>query len=149
MKKMMSFKVGVLVSGLVMGGGVYAGPTVTVVFKNQSSEPVLNVRTNNNETSTYLNASPKPLEVVTPGAFNQYSVKSVISPNTNWAHVRYTAGRKECVFTTTYVNMMGAGGVVTPKWTKTATPSNGATCSATITKTNYTDHTWTVEFLMN
>ncbi|WP_407310978.1 hypothetical protein [Pseudomonas sp. nanlin1] len=148
MKRMMSFKVGVLVSGLVMGGGVYAGPKVTVVFKNQGSESALNVRENSNENSTYLNSSPKPENEVFASCSNSYDVQSLISPNTNWAYVRYRMGRKECVFSTTYVNMMGAGGSMTPKWTKAATPSNGATCTATITKTNYNDHTWVVEFLM-
>lgn len=148
MKRMMSFKVGVLVSGLVMGGGVYAGPKVTVVFKNQGDEVAYNVRENNNENSTYLNSSPRPAGEVRASAMDQYVVQSNISPSTNWAYVRYTMNRKECVFSTTYVNTMGAGGAMIPKWTKTATPSGRATCSASITRTNYTDHTWAVEFSM-
>jgi hypothetical protein len=88
--------------------------------------------TNSNETSTYTNASPKPkTEVeagneVEAGKSDSYKVQSNISPDANYAIVRYSIGSKTCVFNTNYVNTLNASGVKVPKWDKSATASGGA-----------------------
>ena len=99
-----------------------------------------------NETSTYANATPKPAASVPPGATNTYSVQSTISPDVNYAVVRYKIGNKTCVFNTNYVNGYTSGGIKVPSWNKSYTASGGATCTATITSTNISTHAWAVEF---
>ena len=66
----------------------------------------------------------------------------------NFAAVRYDIGTKECQFYTAFVNTLGSGGTKIPVWSKTATPSGGATCTATITSTNIATDEWAVEFDM-
>jgi hypothetical protein len=101
-----------------------------------------------NETSTYANASPKPATTVPAAANNVYTVTSLISPDVNFANVRYKIGSKECVFGTTFVNALQPGGYKIPQWNKTATASGGAICTAAITSTNLTTYAWTVDFVM-
>lgn len=132
-------------------GAVYAGPAVTVTFKHlgaAGSEEATNIITNSNETSTNMNASPKPKTSINGGASDSYRVQGNISPDMNYASVRYTIGSKTCAFSTTYSNTIGAGGVKVPKWNKSATPSGGATCTATLTSTNFSTHEWAVQFTM-
>lgn len=132
-------------------GAVYAGPAVTVTFMHvgsPDSDEAKYIVTNSNETSTNLNASPKPDTSVDTGASDSYRVQSNISPDMNYASVRYTIGSKTCAFSTTYSNTIGAGGVKVPKWNKSATPSGGATCTATLTSTNFSTHEWAVQFTM-
>lgn len=138
-------------AALSTAGVAYAGPPVAVTFKHVGAAgapaAVYTIITAN-ETSTYANASPKPATNVDQGASNTYSVQSLISPDVNFANVRYKMGSKECVFTTTYVNQLVSGGVKVPVWNKTATPSGGAVCTANITSTNISTHAWSVEFTM-
>jgi hypothetical protein len=133
---------------MVLTGIAEAGPAVQVTVRNMTTDAAVYVVTSNNETSTQLNASPKPKATIYARESDSFSVKSNISPDTNWATVRYRAGAKQCAFNTTFVNMIGAGGIKTPKWEKSATSANGAVCTATITRTNYSDYTWAVEFVM-
>lgn len=81
-----------------------------------------------------------------PGATNTYSVQSTISPDANFAIVRYNIGSKTCVFNTTYVNGYTSGGIKVPSWNKSYTASGGAICNANITSTNISTHAWAVEF---
>ncbi|MCY1184903.1 hypothetical protein D9M73_256340 [compost metagenome] len=78
---------------------------------------------------------------------NAFSVQRVVSPDVNAAMVRYTMGRKTCAFGTTFQMRLMPGGIKKPEWTKTATPSGGATCTANITGTS-ADNSWRVEFTM-
>ena len=126
-----------------------AGPPVTVTFKNNNTTTDATYRiVTTNESSTYANASPKPATTVSKLGSNSYAVTSLISPDVNYANVRYKIGSKECVFGTTFVNALQPGGYKIPKWNKTATASGGAICTATITSTNLTTYAWTVDFVM-
>lgn len=125
-----------------------AGPPVTVTFKNQGTADATYTIITSNEISTYANASPKPATTVKAGINNSYTVTSLISPDVNYASLRYKIGSKECVFLTTFVNAMQPGGYKIPKWNKSATSSGGAICTATITSTNFSTYAWTVDFVM-
>lgn len=125
-----------------------AGPPVTVTFKNQATANATYTIINSNETSTYANASPKPTATVPAAANNVYAVTSLISPDANYANVRYRIGTKECVFSTVFINALQPGGYSIPQWNKSATGSNGAICTATITSTNTVTYAWTVDFVM-
>lgn len=125
-----------------------AGPTVTVNFKNQSTADATYKIVTSNETSTYANAAPKPATGVKKSATDTYYVKSTISPDVGYANVRYKIGTKECVFSTTFTNVLQSGGYKLPKWTKTANASGGAVCTATITAQNLSTYAWTVDFVM-
>ncbi|TDB63126.1 hypothetical protein [Photorhabdus khanii] len=135
---------------LTAAGVVYAGPAVTVTFKHLgvsgSADAVYTIITNN-EAGTYANATPKPDSSVGQGGFNSYQVQSPLSPDANYAMVRYKIGFKSCEFMTTFVNTY-VNGVKIPKWNKGATPSGGAVCNATITFTNFVTYAWSVEFTM-
>jgi len=126
-----------------------AGPPVTVTFKNNNTTTDATYAiVTSNESSTYANASPKPATTVSKLGSNSYAVTSLISPDVNYANVRYKIGSKTCVFSTTFVNALQPGGYKIPKWNKTATASGGAICTATITSTNLTTYAWTVDFVM-
>lgn len=142
---------------LFAAGAVHAGPPVTVTFKNlNTTTPASYTRVTSNENSTYVNASPKPVASVTAGVSDSYVVTYLTSPDVGGAYVRYTMGGKTCVFGTTFLNEIIPGGIFNPggtpnkvpKWTKTATPSGGAVCTATITSQNLTTYAWSVEFTM-
>lgn len=135
-------------ASLSFAGMAHAGPPVEVTFKNLGTEPALYKVETTNEASTYQYASPKPRSALDAGETERYSVQRTLSPDVNAAQVRYTMGRKTCAFGTTYVNTPGAGGIIVPKWNKAATPSGGATCTATITSINAADRSWRVEFTM-
>ncbi len=101
-------------------GAVYAGPPVTVTFKNLGDEAANYMIVTVNESSTYATASPKPASIVNPSNSDTYRVQSNVSANGNAALVRYRMGNrplggKECTFSTTYVNMIGPGGSMTPQ----------------------------------
>lgn len=136
-------------AGITAASAAYAGPPVTVTFKNNNTtaDATYTIITSN-ESSTYANASPKPATTVSKLGSNSYAVTSLISPDVNYANVRYRIGAKECVFGTTFVNALQPGGYKIPKWTKSATGSGGATCTATITSYNLTTYAWTVDFIM-
>ncbi|KWC13653.1 hypothetical protein WL48_07605 [Burkholderia ubonensis] len=136
------------ITALSVAGTAYAGPKVTVTFKNQGSAPATYKIISSNESSTYANAAPKPQTTISAGSNDIYTVQSLLSTDVNYAAVRYSIGSKECQFYTAYVNTLGSGGVKIPKWSKTATPSGSATCTATITSTNFATHEWAVEFDM-
>lgn len=138
-------------AAFLAAGSAYAGPAVTVTFKNvgaSTAAAAVYSKVTANETSTYTNASPKPSTSVEAGNSDTYVVQNPISSDSNYASVRYTIGSKVCVFNTTFVNVPGAGGSKTPTWNTTFTPSGGATCTATKTATNYTNYTWSVQFTM-
>jgi hypothetical protein len=126
----------------------FAGPPVTVTFKNQSTENATYTIVTSNETATNSNASPKPAQTVASKMNNMYTVQSPLSPDVNYANVRYKIGSKQCIFGTTFINELQSGGIKVPKWTKTATASGGAVCTATITSTNLSTYAWTVDFVM-
>lgn len=126
----------------------FAGPPVTVTFKNIGTATANYTIISSNEATTYVNASPKPATTVAAAGTNIYSVTSLISPDVNYANVRYKIGTKQCVFGTTFVNALQPGGAKIPQWNKTATPSGGAICTATITSINTATYAWTVTFTM-
>lgn len=136
-------------AGIFAVSAAHAGPPVTVTFKNNNTttDAAYTIITTN-ESSTYANASPKPTTTVSKLGSNSYAVTSLISPDVNYANVRYKIGSKECVFGTTFVNAMQSGGYKIPQWNKTATGSGGATCTATITSYNMSTYAWTVDFVM-
>lgn len=132
---------------LLAAGVAQAGPNVHVTFKNLGTQPAALKMSTSNETSTYQIANPKPLQKVDPGNAIGFDVQRVVSPDINAAMVRYTIGQKTCAFGTTFQMRTLAGGIKQPEWTKTATPSGGATCTANITSMN-SDYSWNVEFTM-
>ncbi|MGH8385002.1 MAG: hypothetical protein ACRESJ_05835 [Pseudomonas sp.] len=146
------FLVATVAAAVLLGSGAaYAGPSVTVTFKHvgvSGSAQAAYSKVSANENSTYVNARPKPLTLINAGETNTYTVQSQISPDSNYASVRYKIGSRTCVFTTTFVNAIGPGGVKTPRWNKSQTASGGATCTATTTSVNYVTKEWAVEFTM-
>lgn len=144
--KKMSKSVAALVT-VLMAGVVHSGPPVEVTFKNLGSQRAVLKLSTTNESSTFQIADPKPDQSVEPGAETFARVKRVISPDVNSAQLRYTIGSKTCAFGTIYQMRTLAGGIKKPEWTKSANPSGGATCSATITRTG-ADYSWAVEFTM-
>ncbi|WP_192456261.1 hypothetical protein [Musicola keenii] len=139
---------------LFAAGAAHAGPPVTITFKNLGTSEAKYSPVTSNEVSTNANASPKPLTIVSPQGYSLYVVQNTISADATAATVRYTIGKKTCVFATTFVNTVIPGGLITgtvtkvPKWNKSATASGGATCNATITSTNLSTYAWAVEFTM-
>lgn len=132
---------------LLLAGMVQAGPKVDVTVKNQGTGTMVLKLVTSNETSTYQIANPRPAQQIVPGAVDAFGVQRVVSPDVNAAMVRYTMGSKTCAFGTTFQMRLMPGGIMKPEWTKTATPSGGATCTANITGTA-ADHSWRVEFTM-
>ncbi|MFJ4442446.1 hypothetical protein ACIPZ8_10180 [Pseudomonas sp. NPDC089422] len=139
----------VLIGGvsLLLVGMVQAGPNVNVTFKNLGGQDAVLKMVTSNESSTYQIATPKPANKVATKMQTTFDVQRVISPDVNAAMVRYTLGGKTCAFGTTFQMRVLTGGIKQPEWTKTATPSGGATCTANITRTN-ADYSWSVEFTM-
>ncbi|MGJ7547182.1 hypothetical protein [Pseudomonas alloputida] len=139
----------VLIGGvsLLFAGMVQAGPNVNVTFKNLGGQDAVLKMVTSNESSTYQIATPKPANKVATKMQTTFDVQRVVSPDVNAAMVRYTLGGKTCAFGTTFQMRVLPGGVKQPQWTKTATPSGGATCTASITRTN-ADYSWSVEFTM-
>lgn len=138
-----------VLASLFAASSAFAGPPVTVSFKNVGTTTAATYKIiTANETSTYVNASPKPAATVAAGQTNTYVVTSLLSPDVNFANVRYRIGTKECVFGTTFVNALQPGGAKIPTWNKTATASGGAICTATITSINLATYAWTVSFTM-
>jgi hypothetical protein len=135
-----------LVAGAV-SAAAQAGPEVNVVFKNNSSATAIYRSIGANGISTYANASPKPDNEVEAGGSNNYRVQSNISPDANYASVRYQIGAKTCQFTTSYVKSR-VRGVTLPKWNKSAVAGGGAHCGVTVTSVNPASHAWVVEFTM-
>ncbi|GGW42322.1 hypothetical protein [Vreelandella hamiltonii] len=142
-----TFVAGLVLIGSLAASTAYAGPPVTVTFKNEASEDATYTIVNANESSTYANASPKPDATVNGGGSDIYMVQSLISPDANYATVRYRIGSKECRFDTSYVKIP-MGGVMIPQWNENANGSGGAICTANITSTNLTTHEWSVDFIM-
>ncbi|MFV3405526.1 hypothetical protein ACNFIC_16505 [Pseudomonas sp. NY15463] len=132
---------------LLVAGAAQAGPNVNVTFKNVGTQNATLKLVTSNETSTYQIAKPPPAQTVAPGVPINFDVQRVVSPDVNAAMLRYTIGSKTCAFGTTFQMRVLPGGITQPQWTKTATPSGGATCTANITRTN-ADRSWAVEFTM-
>jgi len=145
MKKLVN---GVVALAALVGAGLaQAGPVVHVTFKNLGSKPAELKLVTSNENSTFLIANPKPRAEVPPGENSQFNVQRLVSPDVNGAQVRYVIGAKTCAFSSTFLLHTLPGGINQPKWIKSATPSGGATCTATITRMN-ADYSWDVEFTM-
>ena len=136
------------ITSIFTATSVLAGPPVTVTFKNLGTATAVYKMTTNNEISTYSFASPKPAANVPAGSITTYTVTSTLSTDINYAYVRYSIGAKTCEFKTTFLNKLVSVGNKIPQWTKTATPSGGAVCAATITTANPTTYEWAVEFTM-
>lgn len=134
-------------ASLLVAGMVYAGPNVNVTFKNLGEPPVDLKLVTANETTTYQIANPKPLQRVGAQSSINFNVQRLVSPDVNGAMIRYVNGGKTCAFGTTFQMRVLPGGIKQPQWTKTATPSGGATCTATITSTR-ADYSWDVVFTM-
>ncbi|MCX7078897.1 MAG: hypothetical protein NTV76_06045 [Pseudomonas sp.] len=140
--------VALTIAALTVTGSALAGPPVTVTFKNVGSTNAIYKVVTNNEASTHINANPKPDTPVKSGEIDTYIVQSHISPDANYANVRYTMGGKICTFLATFVASPGPLGSKIPKWRNTATPGGGATCTAKSTSLNATTYAWSVEFTM-
>jgi hypothetical protein len=132
---------------LSSAGGVFAGPAVSVTFKNNSTDAVTYHSVGANGASTKINASPIPGDRVEAGGADNFRVQSRISRDANFATLQYETGSKVCRFSTTYMKAMNKG-VVLPKWTKNAEGSGGASCDVRILSVNYATHEWAVEFVM-
>jgi len=130
---------------LSAAGMAYAGPPVTVIVKNQSSDTANFLIERSGERFTYANASPKPDKTVLSRSTNTYSVRGPIAADITTAHVRYETKSGTCEFSTTYIKTSGLIGS-TPKWEKSANSSGRARCAAAVTSINPTTHAWTVEF---
>lgn len=126
-----------------------AGPTVTITFRNHNAAAAASyVMVGGNEASTHANAFPKPAATVSTSGSDSYAVTSQISPDVNFASVRYQIGSKQCVFGTSFVNALKSGGNKIPQWNQTAKGSGGAVCTATITSTDLSSYAWSVDFVM-
>lgn len=132
---------------LLMVGMVQAGPPVDVTIKNLGAQSATMKLVTSNESSTYQIANPQPSRTIESGSSTFMRVQRIISPDVNAAMIRYTIGGKTCAFGTTFQMRTLANGIKQPEWTKTATPSGGATCTALITGTA-ADYSWKVEFTM-
>ncbi|MBV4543245.1 hypothetical protein [Pseudomonas vlassakiae] len=139
----------VLIGGvsLLLAGMVQAGPPVEVIIKNLGTQAATMKLVTSNETSTYQIANPQPTKTIQAASSTSMRVQRVVSPDVNAAMIRYTIGGKTCAFGTTFQMRTLPGGIKQPEWTKTATPSGGAICTATITSTS-ADYSWKVEFTM-
>lgn len=135
-------------AALTLSAVAQAGPPVQVTFKNMGSEAATYSPSGRNEMGTHTNASPTPDVIVNAGKIDSYNVMSGISPDSNYATVRYRMGRKECQFTTTFINTQMRGGVKVPKWKESAVASGGAICTARRLSTDYSNYGWSVEFSM-
>jgi hypothetical protein len=144
-KQLCSVTVGALLAFGVCGSAL-AGPPVAITVKNLDSTTAATYQIiTANESSTNVNATPKPATSIPALSQDTYSVQSTISPLANYASLRYKLGSKTCVFYTAYT-LTYVNGIQTPQWSKSATPSGGATCTATTTATNIADHSWAVTF---
>ncbi|MBT2788949.1 MULTISPECIES: hypothetical protein [unclassified Halomonas] len=126
----------------------YAGPPVNITFKHLGASSELDAEytiISQNESLTYAYASPKPASEVEPGGLDEYTVTNTLSPTINMAAVRYRMGSKSCEFYTAYVPGVGS---MPPTWSKRARSSGGARCQANITRTNFNDHSWDIDFTM-
>jgi hypothetical protein len=135
-------------AALTLSAAAQAGPPVQVTFKNMGSAEAVYTPSGRNEMGTHTNASPTPGPIVKGGDLSRYSVQSGLSPDANYATVRYQMGRKQCQFTTTFVKAPLRAGVKVPKWKESAVASGGAICTAKRLSTNYSDYSWAVEFSM-
>ncbi|GFM87550.1 hypothetical protein PSCICO_29490 [Pseudomonas cichorii] len=124
-----------------------AGPPVTVTFKNLGTAPAEHKVVTTNERSTLLYVKEPIDAIVAPGGSDTYVVQTIL-PDSGYASVRYAIGTKVCVFSTTFTNTIATGGVKVPRWTRTATPSGGAVCTATSSVTNLSTYAWSAEFTM-
>jgi hypothetical protein len=129
-------------------GSAVAGPPVSITFKNLGAEPAIHTITNNNEASTKSNSNPVPASSVSADNSNFFIVQSRTSPDANYASLRYKAGNKECVYSTTFVATAGPGGSKIPKWKESAIPSGGAICTIDVLSRNYTTYEWAVQITM-
>ncbi|WP_254900227.1 hypothetical protein [Lonsdalea iberica] len=131
-----------------------AGPQLTVTFKNLGTQDATYEKVTANEFSSYANSTPKPITTIRSQKADTFVVQNNITADANAAIVRYTMGSKTCVFGTTFLNQVVGGGRISdgiakaPKWTKTATASDGAICTATTKSQDPIDFPWTVEFTM-
>ncbi|RMN08034.1 hypothetical protein ALQ65_100776 [Pseudomonas syringae pv. coriandricola] len=126
----------------------HAGPPVTVTFKNLGTEVAEYKTVTRNELSTQRNTRTTIAPKVQPGDSDSYSTQSTLSPDTNYASVRYVMGSKVCIFSTTFIKLHGAGGVKVPKLNRTANSEGGAVCTATSRATNLSTYAWAAEFTM-
>lgn len=136
------------VGSLAISTTAFAGPPVNITFKHlgtSNSPDAEYTIISQNESLTYAYASPKPDDTVSPGSSDSYTVTNTLSPTINMAAVRYRMGSKSCEFYTAYVPGVGS---MPPTWSKRARSSGGARCQANITRTNFTDHSWDIEFTM-
>jgi len=141
-------------AAMCTAGVAFAGPPVYVTFKNLGAQTVAYEIVTNNEASTYANSTPSPRATVGAQETNVYKVQSRISADAHAAIVRYTTGRKTCVFNTTFLNLISGSFLLrgnsakVPRWNKSASSGGGAICTATITSQNFADYSWAVEFTM-
>ena len=128
-----------------------AGPPVHITVKNLGDQEMHYQSTS---AMTQAHASPTPALSIKGQSSNSFSVVNAALPDVTTASLRYTMGNKACDFRTSYINSIVPGGLFSgklntaPKWDKKATGSGNATCTVTVTSTNFSDHSWSVVFTM-
>jgi hypothetical protein len=133
---------------IVASGMAWAGPEVSVTFKNNTGDTAHYNAVGSNGIATQSNALPTPQATVAAAQTDSYRVRSSVSPDMGYAVVDYRVGSKTCRFSTTYTRNFTSG-VRTPKWNKSAVAGGGARCDVKVTTVDYASHNWSVEFTMN
>ena len=127
--------------------GTALAANVTVTVKNKSTSQTATYSINNTvQAVTNANANPSPAITVAANGTDVYTVSQITNLVTT-AQVQYTltGTAKQCVFHTAFT-ATPSGSAVIPNWTKSATSSGGATCTANITSLNASTYNWAVEF---
>lgn len=140
-------KCAAFLAAFAVTGFAQAGPTVTIVFKNNGTQDAVYNPTSAQEFLTRSYATTTPLAVVGPGGSDSYKVDGRLSPDFTNASVQYKMGMKTCKFMSSYI-MGYTKGIRAPMWRKEAVESNGARCEAKITTNSLRSHEWTVVFSM-
>lgn len=128
-----------------------AGPPVHITVKNLSDQEMHYQSTS---AMTQAHASPTPEPLIKGRNSDEFRVTNAAFPDVTTASLRYTMGNKACDFRTSYIRTIAPGGLFSgklntaPKWDKKATGSGNATCTVTVTSTNFSDHSWSVVFTM-
>lgn len=141
------FKWVVVCAAFAVSGLAQAGPTVTIVVKNNSDKEAIYNPMNQQEMLTRSSTLRTPLTPLPPRASDRYRVEGRLSADFTTANVRYKVGNKTCRFMSSYVKSFDKGRPA-PKWNKAASSPDGARCDAKITSANPSTHEWTVEFTM-
>ncbi|MFY0728458.1 hypothetical protein [Pseudomonas sp. NFX15] len=143
-----SFLISAFALTVLQTNAAFAGPPVTVTFKNIGNQTATYTPETSNELITKTNANPIPETTVNANSSDTYTIQSPTSLDYNHANLRYKIGTKSCIYLSTFVYTPGPDGSKIPKWNNKATPSGSATCTIRVTRTNPSTHAWSVEITM-